>query len=355
MNGSANRSNRLTAVPQFRSGDAPEIRRVPVQSLLIGESPRLDGESLQHIQVLAESDSDLPPILVRRDSMQVVDGMHRLRAASIRGCETIEVQFFDGDDNEAFIAAVRANVTHGLPLTLADREAAAVRIIKAYPERSDRSIASVIGLAAKTVGAIRRRACSADEQVTARIGVDGRVRPVNGADGRRLASEVIAMRPDASLREVAKVAGISPTTVRDVRDRMRRGEDPIPAGQHRPDTPTTFRNDQDGDPETTAAESGATVRRALTVARGGTVARRGRDRVSLLHNLSRDPSLRFTDSGRNVLRMLFARACGPADLSEQMNGVQPHCAYVVAEVARACAEEWLEFAVELEQGLRSMA
>jgi hypothetical protein len=63
--------------------------------------------------------------------MRVIDGMHRLRAAQLRGDHGVEVKFFDGDADEAFIAAVRANITHGLPLTLADRKAAAQRILAA--------------------------------------------------------------------------------------------------------------------------------------------------------------------------------------------------------------------------------
>jgi hypothetical protein len=47
--------------------------------------PRLKGESQAHIQGLAEVGGGLPPILVHRQSMRILDGMHRVRAAIVRG------------------------------------------------------------------------------------------------------------------------------------------------------------------------------------------------------------------------------------------------------------------------------
>jgi hypothetical protein len=63
--------------------------------------------------LLAECYTELPPILVQRGSMQVIDGMHRLRVAPRRGEDTVRVQFFHGSVTAAFIAAVRLNAAHG--------------------------------------------------------------------------------------------------------------------------------------------------------------------------------------------------------------------------------------------------
>src|SRR5580704_2926438 len=132
-----------------------EIVTVPVQSLKPGESPRSGGESKAHIARLAEVEGPLPPILVDRRTMRVIDGMHRLLAAALKGQETVSVVFFDGSPADAFLQAVRANVTHGLPLSQADRRAAAERIIASHPHLSDRALAESVGLAARTVAAIR--------------------------------------------------------------------------------------------------------------------------------------------------------------------------------------------------------
>jgi ParB-like chromosome segregation protein Spo0J len=201
----------------------PEIRQVPIRLLYEADSPRLCGESPEHTRVLLESQAELPPIIVHRQTMRVIDGMHRLRAACLAGRDTIDVRFFDGSVEDSFVQAVMANNKHGLPLSLADRKAAATRIVTSHPHWSDRTIARVAGLAPKTVGAIRKRDGSGAATVT-RIGRDGRARPLNTAERRRLAGEIIARQPEASLRTVAMQAGISPTTVRDVRDKIRAGE-----------------------------------------------------------------------------------------------------------------------------------
>src|SRR5579859_6840630 len=133
------------------------MEAIPVLSLRPADSPRLNGEDRAHIVRLAESETSLPPILVDRRTMRVIDGMHRLMAASLQGRDTIEVIFFDGSEADVFLRAVEENVAHGLPLSLADRRAAAERIITSHPHMSDRAIGQTTGLAAKTVAAVRKR------------------------------------------------------------------------------------------------------------------------------------------------------------------------------------------------------
>lgn len=333
-----NDSYRAAPQPALANDDDETIWKVPIAALLPADSPRLDGVDSSHMLALAQSEAALPPILVRRESMRVIDGMHRLRAAERNHHQSIEVQFFDGSPDEAFILAVQANVLHGLPLTLADREAAATRIIAAYPEFSDGSIADIAGLAARTIAAIRKRTAADSSQVTARIGRDGRVRPLSSAEGRRTASNLIAKYPDASLRQIARMTGLSPTTVRDVRERMSRGDDPVPngqrirdGGQRQPPCPCDTRH--------TGKEPGQQAER---------------DRESLINSLIRDPSLRFSEPGKNLLRWLIEHTRTPLDAEVILDGVPPHCGYIVAEIARGCADDWLQLAAQLEQRLRSM-
>src|SRR5260370_23164073 len=99
-----------TEVPD--PGISPEVVTIAISSLRPGESPRLDGEDKAHIARLAAMEAKLPPVLVDRRSMRVIDGMHRLLAASMRGHDSIEVRFFDGKPEDAFLRAVEANVTH---------------------------------------------------------------------------------------------------------------------------------------------------------------------------------------------------------------------------------------------------
>ncbi|MEU2792821.1 ParB N-terminal domain-containing protein [Streptomyces sp. NPDC007100] len=307
--------------------------KVPVASLLPADSPRTDGERDAHATLLAECGAPLPPIVVQRSTMRVVDGMHRLRAATLRGETEIEVCFFDGDEKDAFVLAVQANVAHGLPLSLAERKRAAARIIRSHPQWSDRAIGTVTGLNAKTVGVLRQPAGGLPP-LRVRVGRDGRARPVDGAEGRRRASELIAENPQTPLREIAKAAGISLGTVSDVRKRLLNGEDPLPPRQRSADGQQRHREAADpAGPRADAEASHAA----------------GRERIAMLHKLRKDPSLRFTDAGRALLRWLDVQATENQEWERVLAGVPSHCRETVAELARTCARMWQEFAVQLEQ------
>lgn len=309
------------------SGSVSNARRdveiVDIGVLMPADSPRLSGENREHIRMLAESDDELPPILVDRRTMRVVDGMHRLRAAALRGARRIEVRFFEGTSEAAFLAAVKENVTHGLPLSRADREAAVVRILGSFPELSDRAVGSACGVSHSTVGAIRRRATVEPGQLHRRTGLDGRVRPLNSAEGRRVAQQIISERPDASLREIAELAGISPNTAKDVRDRMRRGEDPVPPRRYR-------------------------SREADVAILGVTASRDEIDVHGALLNMKRDPSLRFTDAGRRLLRWLDAQAANLENWQDLVEVVPAYHVGSLASLARRCAQVWEAFAARLD-------
>ncbi len=51
--------------------------------------------------------------------MCVIDGVQRVRAAESSTRDHPEAQFFDGDENDAFVLAVEANTANGLPLSVA--------------------------------------------------------------------------------------------------------------------------------------------------------------------------------------------------------------------------------------------
>jgi hypothetical protein len=263
--------------------------------------------------------------------MCVIDGMHRLLAARIRGCDTIAVRFFDGDDREAFVTAVRANVGHGLPLSLADREAAASRIVGAYPQWSDRAIAEVTGLAAATVARIRGQVFDGTGRVDARRGRDGRVRPLSSAAGRRIACQIIADRPEASLREVAKEAGISLATAHDVRDRIRRGDAPVPDKEAQMELKHTG---DGGEPDRTPEQASAL--------------RSDSGRGLALRKLQHDPALRMSEEGRRILRWLAAHSVRPQDEGNLVARIPAHCMQFAVDVAREYAEQWTGIAQALD-------
>lgn len=328
---------------------AEEIVEVPVDQLSIADSPRISGENPEHVQALCEVEADLPPIVVHHQSMRVIDGAHRLAATIARGGQSINVRFFHGSAADAFVLAVNANITHGLPLPLADRRAAAARIIASHQQWSDRMIAATTGLAPRTVAMLRRHSGQQTATLEARIGRDGRVRPTNGAERRILASRIIAAQPGISLRQVAQAAGLSPETVRDVRNRLRNGQDPVPprasrragasgSGPHAESTHFENRASAPGDP---GGADGSTPTEVLAVPGLSTL-------DQTVKQLSADPALRYSESGRTLLRllhyhMLAARNWGPIGRS-----IPTHAADTAAGLARQHAEMWLSLARHLE-------
>jgi ParB-like chromosome segregation protein Spo0J len=294
-------------------------------------SPRTSGEDPEHVETLLSAEGQLPPILVHRPTMQVLDGLHRLKAARVRGDKKIVARYVDGTESDAFVLAVEANVRHGLPLSLADRKRAAVQIIGTHPQWSDRRVASATGISAGTVGDLRRH--GGEDGNEARIGRDGRIRPVDGSEGRRLAAELIRNDPGLSLRQVARQVGISPETVRDVRGRLERGESPTPDGSRRVRAePHPLR--------WTEADFG----RALD-----------RDRLAVLERLKADPALRLSETGRILLRMLAMHSIDGQEWGRILRGVPPHLCGVVAGFARDHARVWAEFADHLEDRATDLA
>lgn len=194
---------------------------LPVGEVHVGSWSVRAGVRESHVRILAEVESELPPILVSRETHQIIDGVHRYRAAILLGRSTIRCVLFDGHADDAVLEAIYRNVEHGLPLTLFERQEAALRVLRLHNDWSDRRIARVCGLAAGTVSRLRQRSNIASEQTDRRQGIDGRSRPTNHAELRRRTEEVLLERPAASIREVANLVGASPSTVKAVRDRLR--------------------------------------------------------------------------------------------------------------------------------------
>jgi ParB-like chromosome segregation protein Spo0J len=332
--------------PENWQADETPIVLVPVSSLQESKSPRVSGEDPQHIRALAETENELPPIIVHRETMRVIDGMHRLRAAELRGLGEIEVRFFDGNESDAFILSVKTNIAHGLPLSLADRKAAAVRIIQANPHWSDRLIASKAGLAAKTVGSMRDQDSATDTRPESRVGQDGKVRPVSSTEGRQIAGELMTDNPHLSLRQVAKAAGISPETVRDVRGRLRRGEDPVLPRQQ------GWRSA--GDNGQGPARHPPTQRHdGVPPAEPVVVPMPIPDLPEVILQLRSDPALRFNEAGRALLKILDANTVINNRFDSIVDNVPEHCKGTLATAARECAQVWRSFATYVERGTDS--
>jgi hypothetical protein len=283
------------AALRWLESDIP-IEPVPVALLQPGESPRLKGESKAHIVRLLAA-TGIPPIIVHRSTMGIIDGRARVAAARCRHQDTIAARFFEGSSTEeAFVLGVVANLTtHGRPLSRQDRNADAARILQMYPGWSDHVIAATAGLSPPTVAAIRGCSTKNSFQLNTRRGRDGKNRPVDANEGRR---------------EVARRAGVSVGTAHDVRCRLKQGVDPSVSKTRR----------------------GPTVDYHL--ARGQAV----------LTKLESNPSVSLHDDGKALLRLLYACLRLVQQASPMIMKVPEHCLDMVADFAAAVSDAWGQLA-----------
>jgi hypothetical protein len=202
-----------------------EVIDVAVADLHVGLSIR-SGLDHSHVATLAEVADAWPPLVVQRITLTVIDGAHRLAAAKKLGLRSVSAVIFDGNEDEAEICGIRSNIDHGLPLSLFDRKRAARNLLARHVDWSDRSIAETCGLAAKTVARVRASVASSDVNGTptgpntCRVGKDGTLRRLSPAIAQNEVIQAITSDPNASLRTIAKGAGVSPETVRRIRLRL---------------------------------------------------------------------------------------------------------------------------------------
>jgi ParB-like chromosome segregation protein Spo0J len=284
------------------------------------------------VEALAAVWDKLPPIVAHLSTMRVIDGVHRLAAAKLIGRKTVPVTFFEGRDNDAFVLAVRLNVSHGLPLSLADRKRAAEGILLSHPHWSSRRVVATVGISMDTLAEIRRQLLRDPEAREVRIGRDGKARPADAAEGRRLATQLIAENPDWSLRQIARAAGISPETVRRLRNRLKQAENP----------PV-----QEPDP----LEGGAVPKQRTGPVRLVPGERQDELPAAVVARLTSDPALRFSVGGRTLLRLLHLQLVGTEEWASLLESLPPHTRATVAQLARSCAELWGEFGTQVRTRL----
>ncbi|WP_282695340.1 ParB N-terminal domain-containing protein [Streptomyces sp. CC208A] len=384
---------------------------VPLSALSAGVSLRQSGTDAAHIQSLVDAagTAELPPILVKMDGYLVIDGLHRLEAARLRGDTTIKARLLDCSNSEALVIAMKVNGSHGLPLSKADRVAGAQRVLSSHPDWSDRAIAGITGLSAKTIASLRGRTGEATPLDGKRIGRDGRRRPVDAGEGRRRAAEYIAAHPNAPLRQVARETDVSLGTVHDVSARLRRGEGPerdgrqsaaarernattvpqeladqqgpfgrpghpaepgrpthpvLPSSSVRPlrsprAVPSVWSVPPVGHPEgpaRTAPAAGAASRAPLRMATGADAAPQRRNHTetppawaTVAAKMASDPAIRYTAGGREFLRWMQAHATDPSEeWRDLVDAVPAHWVGVIAPIAERIGREWHLLAEQLK-------
>ncbi|HET7016998.1 MAG TPA: ParB N-terminal domain-containing protein [Streptosporangiaceae bacterium] len=339
----------------LRNFEMLPARDVPVTALSPGPLLRQGGTNSAHVQLLidAANSSQLPPILVQEDGWRLIDGAHRLEAAKLRGDHTIRARFLDCTDSEALVLAMKANTSHGLPLAKTERVSGAKQVLAAHPDWSDRAIAGITGLSAKTIASLRGRSPGTLDPGTKRIGRDGRQRPVAAGDGRRRAAEYISANPNATLRQVARETDVSLGTVHDVSARLRRGVSPERGGHHGPARLAIHPVERTTAPSVAPAISPAIRTIAPAPAPAPTPLRR-KNHVDppltwegVAAKVANDPAIRYTDGGREFLRWMAMHASDPDRWRDFAATIPAHWHGVIAPIAESIAREWSQFADRL--------
>lgn len=320
-----------TIDPNNQAADADPMERIerilatnlPLTSLNPGFYLRHSGTSAAHVQLLVDAagSAKFPPILVQETGLRIIDGLHRFEAAKQRGQSHITAKVVDCGDEEALVLAIKSNTLHGLPLTKADRVSGAKRMLAAHPDWSDRAVAEVAGLSAKTVAVLRNRAAPEAALPSKRRGRDGKLHPVSGVEGRRRVADYIAAHPDATLRQIAREVDVSLGTAHDVRDRLRRGIEPVHSATPRPD-------------------AGNRMRR---------MAPRRTTWTEVSGKLASDPALRYTEGGRAFLRWMSRHAEATDEWQVFSHAIPGHWLPEVRLLADSIVDEWRSFADWLRQ------
>ncbi len=111
------------------------------------EAEDLDSTNIRRMKEAILAGVELPPVIVDRKSLRLVDGFHRTKAhLKLYGDDAdIKVELRDyKNDGEMFLESARLNASHGLPLSPQDRAHVIVKAKKfkiPYP-----AIAQAIGM-----------------------------------------------------------------------------------------------------------------------------------------------------------------------------------------------------------------
>lgn len=311
----------------------PEVS-VPVDSLVPGFHLRTAGTDAAHVRLLADAAGSvqLPPILVQKGGMRIIDGMHRVAVARLRGEYTVRARIVDCSDEQALVLAVKSNTLHGLPLTKADRISSAKRILAEHPDWSDRKVAGIAGLSGKSIASLRNSSAGGAQFDGKRLGRDGKRRPVVAAEGRLRAAEYVRAHPEASVRQIASETEVSLGTAHDVRQKIR-----------------GLRMSEPGPGEEQAAP--ASPRGPLPVTHIRSWVKAGTARrlawSAIFGKIAGDPALRYTDGGRAFLRWMSQHAMHPDEWREFIDAVPERWHEEVRQAALTMSEEWGQFANEL--------
>lgn len=157
-----------------------DIRTLQIDEVAVDSSlqPRIDGLNPEQVRALQDAPDGWPPIAVAATDGRylLVDGFHRYAAAQNLGLAEIAAHVLPvPPDGDLHALAFALNAVHGRPLSLDDRRAFAARLLTRQPQTSNMEVSRRAGLSPTTIATIRERLEATDqiEPVVERIGANG--------------------------------------------------------------------------------------------------------------------------------------------------------------------------------------
>lgn len=182
---------------------------------------RLRPATPAQVEAARQLVDDCPPILVRSPGNVLVDGHLRVDAALAAGRTKLPVRYTTGTDAKDVELALVANAAPGRPLTTRDRRAAATRLLQLRPEWSARRVARIAGLSPTTVATLPRPTVQ-NGHSDVRQGDDGRRRPAMPAVAaeRRQRVRTLLLANELSPAQIAHETGVARSTVYRLRQQL---------------------------------------------------------------------------------------------------------------------------------------
>lgn len=184
---------------------------------------RIDGGTQSRVELSQETVAEyaqafqagaqFPAVVVFFDgaSYWLADGFHRYFGARDAGESAIAVQVINGTQREAVLYSLKANATHGLKRTNADKRKAVETLLRdtEWAAWSDRKIAEICSVGYSLVSDVRKAICPnrADAPTARTVERGGRTYTQNTANiGKSAPAKALASAPARTIEPASKAA-----------------------------------------------------------------------------------------------------------------------------------------------------
>lgn len=149
--------------------DAPTIKKIPLSKITMDKElqPRqaLTAEAVEEYAEAITDGASLPPCIIVSDGKTnwLCDGFHRVNAAKKVGLKEIQCEVREGTRQDAMWIAAAANLRHGVRRTNSDKRRAVAMAIAVRPDASLRDIAEHCAVTHEMVRTVKSQIDAVEE------------------------------------------------------------------------------------------------------------------------------------------------------------------------------------------------